>query len=319
MYSSIAYEHRWGVILAGGEGARLRSLTRFVSGDERPKQFCPLLGDRTLLTQTRQRIARRVPAERTLFVVLRSHERFWANQLKEAPPTRMVVQPSNRGTLPAILCSLLRIGQLDSEAVVAFFPSDHHYAEEERFLAGLDLAYGAAEADPLSVILLGAAAKHAEVEYGWIEAEAVVSDEAPQGILRVKRFWEKPSPQVARDLLVRGCIWNTFVMVGRARAFLEIIRSSVPGLFQAFESVPEREMSAETLEPIYAKLSAADFSQLVLSGIPRRIGVLSLGDVGWSDLGDPRRVITMLHENGVQNEWLTLWKHGHPATISNAC
>ena len=43
--------HRWGMVLAGGDGVRLRPLTRFICGDERPKQFCPLLGDSSLLQQ----------------------------------------------------------------------------------------------------------------------------------------------------------------------------------------------------------------------------------------------------------------------------
>src|SRR6266852_5819652 len=106
-------KHRWGVILAGGEGVRLRSLTRLVSHDGRPKQFCPLLGDKTLLAQTRTRIARSVSPRQSVFVVLRSHKPFYAQELRRIPSSRMVVQPSNRGTLPAILCSLLRILRLD--------------------------------------------------------------------------------------------------------------------------------------------------------------------------------------------------------------
>src|SRR5258708_1446252 len=100
-------EHRWGVILAGGEGVRLRLLTRMVCGDDRPKQFCPLLGGMTLLARTRQRIARCVSPDQTVFVLLRAHERFYGEELKNVPSTHMVVQPSNRGTLPAILCSLI--------------------------------------------------------------------------------------------------------------------------------------------------------------------------------------------------------------------
>src|SRR5712692_7819094 len=135
-------KHRWGVILAGGEGVRLRSLTRLVSGDDRPKQFCPLLNERTLLAQTRSRIARNISRHRTLFVLLRLHERFYAQELSDVAPIQMVAQPSNRGTLPAILWSLLHIVHLDEQAVVAFFPSDHHYSDEAKFMSGVELALG---------------------------------------------------------------------------------------------------------------------------------------------------------------------------------
>ena len=42
-------DHRWGVILAGGDGKRLLPLTRRISGDDRPKQFCSVMGKDTLL------------------------------------------------------------------------------------------------------------------------------------------------------------------------------------------------------------------------------------------------------------------------------
>src|ERR1044072_8842110 len=87
--------HRWGIILAGGEGARLRSLTRAIVGDERPKQFCPILGDETLLDQTRNRVALAVPPQRTLFVVTRTHEQFYRSHLCDVPPELLVVQPKN--------------------------------------------------------------------------------------------------------------------------------------------------------------------------------------------------------------------------------
>src|SRR5713226_8527611 len=126
MQSSLNHKHRWGVILSGGDGIRLRPLTRLLTGDDRPKQFCRLLGEKTLLAETRHRVAQTVRPDRTLFVLTRSHEPFYAAELAEVPPTQMVVQPSNRGTLPAILWSLTHLVRLDQRAAVAFFPSDHH-------------------------------------------------------------------------------------------------------------------------------------------------------------------------------------------------
>ena len=192
------HQHHWGVILAGGEGARLKSLTRFVSGEDTPKQFCALLGGRSLLGQTEQRISRTFAAERTVYVLLNSHEHFYSKELRNVPSTHMIVQPSNRGTLAAIMSSLISIIRRDKDAVIGFFPSDHHYAEEERFMSGVDLAFSAAESNPESVILLGVAAKHAETEYGWIEAAPAMSMDSQGGLLKVKRFWEKPSVQTVR-------------------------------------------------------------------------------------------------------------------------
>jgi len=311
-------KHRWGVILAGGDGARLKSLTRLVSDDGRPKQFCPLLGGRTLLAQTRIRVATGIDPSRTLFVLTRAHEPFYATELAKVPPLHMVVQPSNRGTLPAILWSLLRIIQLDQHASVAFFPSDHYYLEEEKFMDGVESAFDLAEANSHSVILLGATPKHPEVEYGWIEPEATVASRFGNQLMRVKRFWEKPPYPTAQGLLAQGCLWNTFVMVGRACVFVEMIQRTVPDIHRTFESVlrlANPDIEAEMVEPVYETLPTADFSRQVLAVSTESVAVANLGDIGWTDLGDPRRLVTTLFERGIENPWVTSGSCNHCGVV----
>lgn len=97
MHSPNCSRH-WGVILAGGDGERLRPVTRLIAGDDRPKQFCPLLeGKKTLLEQTQLRIAKAVPPGRTLYVLTHRHERFYADALAQVPPSRLIVQSAEPG------------------------------------------------------------------------------------------------------------------------------------------------------------------------------------------------------------------------------
>lgn len=300
--------HRWGVILAGGDGTRLRPLTQSVANDGRPKQFCPLLGGgRTLLAQTCFRIAGTIDPSRTVFALTRTHERFYAAELDSVPSTRMVVQPSNRGTLPAILASLLRIVQLDRSASVAFFPSDHYYLNEPKFMDGVEAASRCAEANHNSVILLGAAATRPEVEYGWIEPEENGAGRFAAGLMGIKRFWEKPSYSIAEDLLCSGCLWNTFVMAGRATAFLGMIKCAAPGIYRTFEALSQLhdpDIQADVMQAVYNTLPVGDFSRQVLSVSTGQLAVAALGDVGWSDLGDPRRLVTTLFQSGIENPWV---------------
>src|SRR5438094_2997112 len=100
---------RWGVILAGGDGTRLLPLTRRITGDDRPKQFCALTGGETLLDQTRRRVARVIPEKHTLLVMTRIHERYFTDQVTDIPAARLLIQPYNHGTAPAIAYSLTRL------------------------------------------------------------------------------------------------------------------------------------------------------------------------------------------------------------------
>ena len=148
-------DHRWALILAGGDGTRLLPLTRTITGDDWPKQFCAVMGDETLLQQTRRRVQRLVPPSRTLLVLTKAHQPFFSDEVAGMPASRVLIQPSNKGTAPAILYSLQRLREMDPKDVVAFFPSDHHFSDDEAFSRYIDSAYAAAEARPEMVILLG--------------------------------------------------------------------------------------------------------------------------------------------------------------------
>jgi len=76
-----------GVVLAGGDCKRLLPLTRLISGDDRPKQFCALTGGETLLDQTRWRASGIVADEQTLSLLTQTHERFYADQLEGVVPS----------------------------------------------------------------------------------------------------------------------------------------------------------------------------------------------------------------------------------------
>jgi mannose-1-phosphate guanylyltransferase len=285
----------WGVILAGGDGARLKALSRFISGDDRPKQFCALFGGKTLLARTRARIASEIPAERTLFVVVQAHELFYRTELAGIDESQIVVQPGNKGTTAAIIYSLVRLTLFERDPMVAVFPVDHDYEDENAFAEALQEAIRAAREHPDLLVVLGAEADDAEVQYGWIEpGELLKGEGAGISLFRVNRFWEKPASGIARDLHSKGCLWNTFVLVGRARTFLDVLMSAVPAVCNAFMPLRSEPLSSaselERAARVYETLPKGDFSHEVLAACTGRLAVLSLGRIGWSDLGTPERV-----------------------------
>ena len=294
---------RWAVILAGGDGTRLQSMTRAISGDNRPKQFVPVIGGSTLLNQTRRRVALSIEPDRTLIVVTQKHRRFYKGLVR---PDLLVEQPVNKGTAPAILYALLRVAAKSPQAVVALFPSDHFFADDEEFMSHVEVALDAVEVQPEIVTLLGITPTAPETEYGWIEPQPSILSHAQKSITRVKQFWEKPAANVAKMLLERGCLWNSFVMVGTAAALLKLTRAAMPDLYAAFEAtVPTFETASEphAVAELYAHIDESNFSHEVLAARPEDLMVMRVADVGWSDLGEPNRVLSALARLGVESQF----------------
>src|SRR6266478_8538007 len=255
MPSARGSRHHWAVMLAGGDGVRLQSLTLRIAGDSRPKQFCSIFGGESLLTQTRARLESLFHVDRELFVVTRAHETYYRDELRNVDESRIIPQPLNRGTGVAVAVALLHILQRDADAVVVFVPCDHYSSDTEAFGRAVRSAISGAEQNPNSIVILGAEARYAEVEYGWIELGSAISD-APVPLLRVNRFWEKPSLPQARALLRRGCLWNTFVTVGHANTLLELLCAQVPNVVQHISTA----LAEKTLEAGTNLIPPEDFS-----------------------------------------------------------
>jgi len=309
-------DRRWGIVLAGGDGARLRPLTQFICGDSRPKQFCPLYGGRSLLERTLDRAELSIPDDHLLVSLTRDHRQWYAGEVGVRPSQR-IVQPSNRDTAPPILHALWSIVAADPRGLVAILPCDHHYSDEFSFTRSLDFSFEIAARRSDRVVLLGARADYPEVEYGWIETGSALR--LSTDLFQVRAFREKPSIDVARKLLEQGALWNTFVMVGQVQAFLDMIRATAPVLMDAL--YPARlwdGRETNIAESIYNTLPAMSFSRRVLSGSAERLAVLRLNNVGWSDLGDPGRALMAVRESSLEPAWLGQWRTGKRAAAAAA-
>ena len=293
---------RWAMVLAGGEGTRLRPLTEMITGDGRPKQFCALLGEETLLERTWRRTELVIDPRRTVTVLTRAHERFFAPLVAGTPTRCLVVQPENRGTAPAILYGLSRIAARAPMGMVAIVPSDHYVSDDAIFMGHVEAALDAVDRRPDLVILLGIAPDAPETDYGWIEPGAAIPG---GGLRRVRRFWEKPGSTTARALLERGCLWNSLVVVARVPALLGLIRTAMPALDAAFavRATVDGEAETSAMAELYSGLIPSSFSDRVLGTHPANLAVLLVRGVVWSDWGQPRRVLATLARLGIEPGW----------------
>jgi len=311
-------EHFWAIILAGGEGTRLRPLMRSLYGDERPKQFAPLLGSRSLLRASLDRSGRKVPLERTVVVTSRWHARYVAEEFASSPRPKILVQPRDRGTASGVLFPMHWIQGRDPEAVVAVFPSDHFIADESTFMEHVGSLMRLASRHPGLLLLVGAQPDRPECDYGWVEPGDAL--EEGSDVRRVRGFVEKPDPGRARSCFESGGLWNTFVLVGTAGAFAEAGRRCLPDLdaeitrVSPFFHTPSEE---RMIERGYAAAPTADFSRGVLEKSPQSLAVSRLPHVGWSDLGTPQRVMLRLAPNLEPSRlsgWAPAWALGAAGT-----
>jgi mannose-1-phosphate guanylyltransferase len=201
----------------------------------------------------------------------------------------------------------MRLAEIDPRAAVAFFPSDHYFNDDAAFMSHVEAAFEAVSFRQDLIVLLGITPTGPEVEYGWVEPSTPILLKNRSGLRRVRRFWEKPGKAHACALFERGCLWNSFVMVGRVQEFLHLIRRTLPELYHAFAAIrPTFGTGVErrAVRALYHQIPATNFSHEVLAACPNNLAVLPVKDVEWSDWGAPDRVLSTLASIGAQVEWL---------------
>jgi mannose-1-phosphate guanylyltransferase len=297
----------WAIVLAGGEGVRLRALTRRLYGDDRPKQYAALVGARSLLRQTLDRVGLLIPPERTVVVTLASHARYVEAELRGAPKPHVLAQPYDRGTAAGVLLPAHWIRVRDPEATVVIFPSDHFVLEESAFMCHVAELARSARRRPEPMVVLGAQATEPESEYGWIEPGETVAW-TPRGPLpRIRRFQEKPPQAVADVLFQDGGLWNMFVFAARVTALIEAGHHCVPLLHDRLTRM-DLFLGARhepwAIRQAYLFAPTANFSRSVLEFGSLPLVVSKVPTLTWCDLGTPERVARTLRRLGVSASWL---------------
>ena len=299
-------DDRFTIIMAGGDGTRLRPFVRSLRQKPLPKQYVNFIGRRSMLEHTIDRARKIIPLERIFAVVSQAHLDIpeAREQLAKLPRENIVVQPLNRGTWPGLLLPLARIYADCDDPKVVTFPADHFIEDEEIFLAHVAFALLKIEEQPARMVLLGVTPDDPDPELGYIVPRKP-SASANRGFLPIKEFIEKPSPHRAKELLDKGALWNTLILVAKAKTLLTYTRAIAPELFRAFAQMKQAvgpSGDPDALERIYQSMAEMNLSHGLLEKLPRRqpwsLLTLPVSGIMWSDWGSRRRLLAALAKSG---------------------
>ena len=206
------------VILCGGSGTRLWPLSR----KSLPKQFVPLIGDKSLLRLTVERLALVNP---TMVCVAEEEHRFLVAQtLHEANlQGTVILEPSARNTAAAMVLAALAAPSND---LLLFCPADHHIPEAAAF-AGM-VEQGRTAAMGGAIVTFGVAPSFPSTAYGYVEQGAA----RPDGARDVQRFIEPPPAEMAQQLLLAGnVLWNAGIFLCQAQVLLYAMQRHAPDIY----------------------------------------------------------------------------------------
>jgi len=266
------------VLLSGGSGTRLWPLSR----EAYPKQFLPLVGDRSLLQATWMRVRDLPGVDGPLVIANEEHRFIVAEQLQAlgARAEALILEPVGRNTAPAIAIAALRATADGEDPVLLVLPSDHVIANEAAFRAAIVNALPVAEEGGL--VTFGIVPNAPETGYGYIKAAA------GEGLRPIERFVEKPDLATAQGYLAAGdYFWNSGMFLLRASRYLEELGRNAPEMLARCREA----LATAAIDKDFLRLGRAAFEACPADSIDYAVmektdrGFVLPVDVGWSDVG----------------------------------
>ncbi len=271
------------VIMAGGRGERFWPRSRTA----RPKQFLNLIGEKSMLQLTVERLESLVGITDTYVVAAADFKDIILEQVPALPEENVIVEPFGRDTAAAIGLAAMVLGRKNPREVMIVLPADHYIGNVGEFQKVLWSAVTAA-AQGDNVVTLGITPHSPETGYGYIhrgELEGVIG-----GISTYKalQFMEKPNYERALEFMSSGdYFWNSGMFVWRVDLVRAMIDKYIPELaagLQDIESSLGTDTYENTLEDVYATLPRVSVDYGLMEHADNVL--LIPCDFGWDDIGN---------------------------------
>lgn len=274
------------VIMAGGSGTRFWPESR----GPMPKQLLKLVGERTMLQSTVDRLGALVPPERTLVVTGAALVDEVRRQLPALPATAIVGEPCRRDTAPCIGLAALLVSKNDPGAIMAVMPSDHVISPDDAFQKAIAQAAELVADQPERIVTFGIRPTYPAESFGYIERGAPLPAAAKAGAAsayHVKQFREKPKAAVAREYVEAGTFsWNSGIFVWSAATILRALEERQPEMVARLRTIASAlgtPRYAEVLEREFAAIRGVSIDYAVMEHA--RDVVVIEAPFHWDDVG----------------------------------
>lgn len=302
--------HHYGLIMAGGRGTRFWPRSR----RRHAKQVLNVLGQRSLIQQTVDRLGPLLPSER-IWVLTNDYLRAEIiRQLPEIPRRQILAEPVGRNTTPCIALAAHILNSIDPDAVMGVFPSDQVIGKPARYRRLLRPAFRAAERG--QIVVLGIQPRWPETGYGYLEFPEGVRPGALKA-WPVLRFREKPDRQTAEQFIAAGRFyWNSGMFFWRAGVFLEALRKHLPKTATLLAALPPftHRRFFRALAEVFPRCENISVDYALLEKAESVVGVAA-DDIQWNDVGSWNAVYELLphdpQDNAARAVLLAQASHGN--------
>lgn len=287
------------VVFAGGVGTRLWPLSR----KNTPKQFGKIIGEKSTLQQTVQRLLPEFSSSDIYIATGTRYEKIVKEQLPQIPANNFILEPEMRDVGPAIGLVSVILEQMDKDEPVAILWSDHVVKNEKKFREVLQTAETVVSNKKADFVFIAQKPRFANQNIGWIEVGSAVSPT----MYHFKKLIYRPQVSEAEKFLrKKNFVWNLGYFVTTPAFLVSLFRKYVPSMHekllliqQAWQT--EEEEYEEVLQTVYPTLQKISFDDAILQKIQPHNTFVILEDLGWSDVGAWEALKEALSETEDQN------------------
>jgi len=266
----------WACILSGGAGVRLWPKSRKTF----PKQFLRIIGDKSFLEMTYDRVKRIIPPEKIHIVTHINYREHLRMLLKNVNDENLIFEPEQKETLACVSLACIHILKKDPDSVLGIFPSDHFISKIDRFESAIKKGYEIAKKG--YIVCFGIAPTRADTNYGYIK----LGKELEKGVFTAERFVEKPDVKRARYLVKSKYFWNSGIYIFKISVFLKELKRYMPHYYDVFMRIfssISTDGYIDELKKGYKLLDKISIDKAIMEKT-KRLVVLT-ADFEWDDVG----------------------------------